>query len=428
MTKPVLIEHKGKRFLQYNNRRYKIVSDESTHQILKDIDRILETILKDRSKRKRVKKRKKTQKNFIKTTNIPPEVFASSKAAELKQEKEKTFNLQRELLKLQEKPPPLPKTSSPTVVPIQKTIPPGPSTPKKIKDDPRVEEKIDVTLESGRTIPTPKIVVDEGSKKIKTLSDVAEKQDAAIKHAIDVIEKKDDETKALKSNLLKAHLNSKQVTGEKLKQIASELNIRSMTQPLKKDKVDYLMSQKSDKEIEDAMKKLEIPIQSGSGDLKTFKKKGMLNVEINKLLKDIPPYIGCFSFDQLMNLQKPKSNHFCFVYNTEPLGHDGHWISSYITPKTIEIFDAFGNEPQKGVIDKIFSLCSPGPYQVKINRVVHQDIKSSLCGLHACNFLIRRIVKNDTFKEATGYNHLKIDKSNHYEKKLVKDFENVKIN
>ena len=98
---PSLIEtKKGVRYIRYSGKKYRVVSDVSTSIILENINKILKTVLQQQVKKKR-KQNKSTYRKKI-TGPSQPELKAHSEAV-LRDEKFKNFNLQRELLKNQER-------------------------------------------------------------------------------------------------------------------------------------------------------------------------------------------------------------------------------------------------------------------------------------------------------------------------------------
>jgi hypothetical protein len=107
-AQPSLIETKsGIRYIKYGRKRYRVVSDVSTSIILENINKILKTVLQQQVKRKR---KKSTRSRKTITGPSQPELKAHSEAV-LRDERFKNFNLERELLKNQERksieaPPP----------------------------------------------------------------------------------------------------------------------------------------------------------------------------------------------------------------------------------------------------------------------------------------------------------------------------------
>eukprot|EP00732_Lithocolla_globosa_P000408 Lithocolla_globosa_v1_NODE_121_length_6109_cov_174.362075.p4 type:complete len:119 gc:universal NODE_121_length_6109_cov_174.362075:1920-2276(+) len=117
--------------------------------------------------------------------------------------------------------------------------------------------------------------------------------------------------------------------------------------------------------------------------------------------------------------------------NTAPKNtQHGHWIAVMITPNTIEYVDSFAENPSFKFNHHIKKILKPGVYQMKINSVKRQNVKTDTCGYHAMKFLADRYA-GKSFKEATGFDI--IDKSIKGEeeikkfKKMVKDFGYVKV-
>lgn len=108
-------------------------------------------------------------------------------------------------------------------------------------------------------------------------------------------------------------------------------------------------------------------------------------------------FIGVFSADGLLSVPKKKT--FCLIFNDDPSHLPGnHFLSLFVTPRTVHYFDSFGDRPiQKNISDFIR----------KTNRkcvkhcITIQDKSSHFCGYFALSFLLwmsKRRKSNDYYK------------------------------
>ena len=71
-------------------------------------------------------------------------------------------------------------------------------------------------------------------------------------------------------------------------------------------------------------------------------KEGVSCCIINKLLTDIPYFIGCFAQDQLSSITFD-SFPLSLIVNFDTTANSGsHWIALYIDKRSVEVFDSLG--------------------------------------------------------------------------------------
>eukprot|EP00732_Lithocolla_globosa_P003117 Lithocolla_globosa_v1_NODE_2344_length_2038_cov_7.138973.p2 type:complete len:188 gc:universal NODE_2344_length_2038_cov_7.138973:1594-1031(-) len=161
-------------------------------------------------------------------------------------------------------------------------------------------------------------------------------------------------------------------------------------------------------------------------------KGGLWNYEIDKFMKKYPNFKGTYALDQINKIPlKKNQTTFSFIMNTEPIGvHHGHWIALFIKPNCIMYFDSFAVEPSFKFKHSIKKLLPSDVYQLKINRVKRQNVKTDTCGYHAMKFL-SDIYSGKSFMEATGFDiidkSIKGEKEIEKFKKMVKQFGYVTI-
>eukprot|EP00300_Choanocystis_sp_HF-7_P018437 c20038_g4_i1.p1 GENE.c20038_g4_i1~~c20038_g4_i1.p1 ORF type:complete len:556 (+),score=126.20 c20038_g4_i1:26-1669(+) len=155
-----------------------------------------------------------------------------------------------------------------------------------------------------------------------------------------------------------------------------------------------------DNKAKEAEKVLLDAIQDGKGMKKLA---GVSNVDIDKLMLPIKKlrYLGTPSLDNIKKLSI--SDNCCFIYNTEKGTTSGHWCACIIKDNNIEIFDPLANDVQPSVLKDIRNKLKKGFYQLKINSVKRQKNTTTTCGMHSMKFITDRLLKNKTFKEATGF-------------------------
>lgn len=169
-------------------------------------------------------------------------------------------------------------------------------------------------------------------------------------------------------------------------------------------------------------------VQTGKG----VKDEGMWDYEIENFMKKYPHFKGVISADEIKTIEPDKK--VAFVMNTANRDEPGeHWVSVFINTdknsRSVEYFDPFGQfgkRPSKKTLRDLQYLIDkinpPTKLLLKVNQVKQQNLRSNTCGLHAINFLIKRI-NGKSFIEATGYEPGKLHKSAKYEREVARKFD-----
>jgi len=157
---------------------------------------------------------------------------------------------------------------------------------------------------------------------------------------------------------------------------------------------------------------------------------GMYDSQIQEIMKKHPEFKGVIAADEIMKLSSAKK--MAFIINTDTSNGPGlHWTSCFIdcspNVRSIEYFDPFGSAPPTMFnrdIKKLVKKINPETMLLyKVNKVKQQDVTTNTCGLHAMNFLQKRL-DGKSFIEATGYSPNKPkDQSEKYEKEVEKKFD-----
>ena len=120
---------------------------------------------------------------------------------------------------------------------------------------------------------------------------------------------------------------------------------------------------------------------------------------LNKMLENVPNYLGSFAVDELSAVQ-PKDHRNLFVINLdERAGVGSHWIAVAIDLKNVYICDSLGGiSPTKFLSQSWINFL----YLLSQTRRIHitkqlQHINSDLCGLY-CILFVREMI-NGTFDE-----------------------------
>jgi Ulp1 family protease len=105
-------------------------------------------------------------------------------------------------------------------------------------------------------------------------------------------------------------------------------------------------------------------------------------------------------------MRKPRKN-FSFILNTQPSTQKiGHWVSVIISPKAIEYFDSFGEDPPPQFLKRLRPILKKSMpssiWQLKINNVKQQKTTTNTCGYFAMKFLRDRY-EGKTWKEASKF-------------------------
>ena len=143
--------------------------------------------------------------------------------------------------------------------------------------------------------------------------------------------------------------------------------------------------------------------------------KGMSNIQIDKVMKKYPEYLGCISHNEfkkkILPHVKPQSRGG-IVINTDPISKPGsHWQSVFWDARpegsaSIEFFDSFADPLDKQLRRDIKALAekldAKTYLKLKENTIQLQDDRTANCGLFAMKFLIDRF-RGKPFREASGY-------------------------
>ncbi len=161
-------------------------------------------------------------------------------------------------------------------------------------------------------------------------------------------------------------------------------------------------------------------LQSGQG--KSIDDVGLSNVQIDKMMKKYPEYLGTISHDEIQSRILPKiqpQSKGCFIINTDPHNKAGeHWQSIYFDgtkDHEIDFYDSFGDPADKtilkGVKDIALKLGTNGYLKYKDNKIKKQNDKSSNCGFFCVKFCIDRL-NGKPFSQASGFDdHVKGEKN-----------------
>lgn len=113
------------------------------------------------------------------------------------------------------------------------------------------------------------------------------------------------------------------------------------------------------------------------------------NTQINQYLDSYSKYQGCFSC-----LQLPKIKNGFYVVNLDNFNLNGtHWLSVWVTPKTIYYCDPFGQIPNS----QTFKWMLTGNKKIYYNTRQLQELKSDACGYFACFIGIQLLKNHKTF-------------------------------
>ena len=115
--------------------------------------------------------------------------------------------------------------------------------------------------------------------------------------------------------------------------------------------------------------------------------------EINKALKGVRNYKGCYPSNKLPKVEPP-----CyFVVNTDPSDKAGeHWVVvAILKNKKAYYFDSFGFPP---LVPAIASYLNKNSSEVTYNSATLQHPDTKSCGLFCIDF-IRKLSSGCTYKE-----------------------------
>lgn len=186
-----------------------------------------------------------------------------------------------------------------------------------------------------------------------------------------------------------------------------------MTEPIVKQETEAALKRARDNRLARLGYGAGAPDDAGSRPLS--------NLDLDKLMRKIPSYLGTFSRDTFPGTggQTPGGlggGTPCWIMNTDPSDMPGrHWVAVFIDPvqsKTCEYYDPFGEpcpEDVFNVLAKLVPKISPKDMlKFKENLVVNQSDLTNNCGYFCLRFLLHRLSgKPWTF--ASGFVDLRED-------------------
>lgn len=107
----------------------------------------------------------------------------------------------------------------------------------------------------------------------------------------------------------------------------------------------------------------------------------MTNLELNRALKDIKSYIGCYMSDELSKIVPAHNISLIINYDTSTKP-GSHWVALYVQDNRPEYFDSFGLPPIQSVID----FCS-NYHPIRWNSKQLQSLDEVVCGELAASFI-----------------------------------------
>ena len=146
--------------------------------------------------------------------------------------------------------------------------------------------------------------------------------------------------------------------------------------------------------------------QGGKG--KSRLKRPTSNDEIDRAMSKVPGFQKTVASDDNFDVKgTPNPKGVSWVMNLDKSGEPGsHWVAVLITPHSVEYFDSFGDYPTPSVQERIVAagkrLWPENVKTLKVNRIKHQDERTSTCGFHAMKF-IRDRMSGQSFVDVTGY-------------------------
>ena len=158
----------------------------------------------------------------------------------------------------------------------------------------------------------------------------------------------------------------------------------------------------------------------GDGKAKIPSDNGLNTLQIDKIMKPLPEFLGTIpsdGIDSLIPLVKPNTR-ICFIMNSDPHNEPGsHWVAVLIDARkdgdhSIEFYNSLGMYDRRrltsGFLRDIVPLLEKlnpeeKPLKLKENLIADQNNTSSNCGYFAIKFLLDRIKRNETFAEATRF-------------------------
>ena len=415
-NKSIRLIVKGKtRYVFYKGRKYRIVSEDDSDNIISELKKIRKALEKRRRKRRKALQKKRAQHQasqpIITGAAVNPEQIQKQidrvKALEAQ---EAEFRL-RQKLQIQQD------------ALDRKAIEAAPSSsqPKTPKSSPSKKESPKRTVKiDGVSTPLDERVIMTGLKM--------QARNALHQMSLKQIQNflKDNDLFKGKSQMSKGVLISSIINEQ------PESFLQSITPP----------STAGDSPTKRRKTTEDIPIidfSQGNGLMEEMKKEmaknGLWNHEIEGYMKNIKNFKGVYPIDMLKHLPiDKKDKHFSFIMNTLPTTSKekaGHWVAVRCDKNTLEYCDSFGepNSPQfmKNMKPILKKYNPGGVYQFKINRIQRQHKRKATCGYHAIRYIVDR-ENGKTFKEATGYDTFQkiIDKSKKGEAEVERFKKNIK--
>lgn len=111
----------------------------------------------------------------------------------------------------------------------------------------------------------------------------------------------------------------------------------------------------------------------------------MYSTQIQRLLRNVPHFAGCFPRDELPTIKKHPTS---LIINTHPASKPGeHWVAAFIGDTT-EYFDSYGLPPHHKEIVKFLEDNSVDG-NIRMNHVTLQTPGYSMtCGHYAALFIV----------------------------------------
>ena len=125
------------------------------------------------------------------------------------------------------------------------------------------------------------------------------------------------------------------------------------------------------------------------------------NIQIEKKLKNIKNFVGCFPINQIPKLNIKES----VIINSDNDKEDGtHWMAlKIISKKCCLFFDSFGEPPNKSIINFLSNQFRK--IEVIYNSLQIQSIFSNKCGEFSMQFIYMVNDKKSFNKFISMFNH-----------------------
>ena len=158
----------------------------------------------------------------------------------------------------------------------------------------------------------------------------------------------------------------------------------------------------------------------------------MYDYQIEDIMKKYPAFKVVIAADEIKTL--PSDDKVAFIMNTSNRDEPGeHWVSAIVDTsphvRSVEYFNSFGKDASaktKTSLKRLVERIEPETMLLyKWNKVKQQDTTTNTCGLHAMNFLMKRL-KGKSFIEATGYSPKKPkDQTKKFEGEVERKFKEL---